>query len=130
MYKKISWIIGIFLVIVLIIFVGFRSNFNILIKNNVPGSLNLDLKKLQGYEEQEYEDINLCLWLQNGESVVTRNEEEYKDLINNRFQKVLDDYWNQYYDNVLQTQKERFPNRTDEEYKQLVRDVFYSIHPF
>ena len=62
--------------------------------------------------------------------VVINSQEEYEELIYQRFQKPLDDYWNTNYQSVLQTVKEQNPGLTDEEYEELVREIFYSTLPF
>lgn len=62
--------------------------------------------------------------------VVINSQEEYEDLIYKRFQKPLDDYWNANYESVLQSVVEQNPGLTDEEYEELVREIFYSTLPF
>ncbi len=62
--------------------------------------------------------------------VVINSQEEYEELIYKRFQKPLDDYWNANYESVLQSVKENNPGLMDEEYEELVREIFYSTLPF
>ena len=62
--------------------------------------------------------------------VVIKSQKEYDELIYQRFQKPLDDYWNANYESVLQSVKQQNPGLTDEEYEDLVRQVFYSVLPF
>jgi hypothetical protein len=62
--------------------------------------------------------------------VTVNSDSEYEELIYTRFQKPLDDYWNAHYNSVLQSMRTRYPGLTDEEYEELVREVFYSILPF
>lgn len=62
--------------------------------------------------------------------VVVRTQEEYEKIIYQRFQKPLDEYWNENYESVLQSVKEQNPGLTDEEYENMVKQVFYSVLPF
>jgi len=62
--------------------------------------------------------------------VVINSQEEYEEIIYQRFQKPLDDYWNANYESVLQSVKQNNPGLTDEEYEELVREIFYSTLPF
>jgi hypothetical protein len=62
--------------------------------------------------------------------VVINSPKEYEELIYQRFQKPLDDYWNDNYESVLQSVKEQNPGLTDKEYEELVRKIFYSTLPF
>ena len=62
--------------------------------------------------------------------VVVNSQSEYEQLIYDRFEKPLQDYWDANYDTLLKSVKENNPGLTDEEYKDLVREIFYSIYPF
>jgi hypothetical protein len=62
--------------------------------------------------------------------VTIRSDSEYQNLIFQRFQKPLDDFWNANYDRILQSIKTQNPGLTDEKYEQLVKDVFYDTLPF
>lgn len=62
--------------------------------------------------------------------VVIRSQAEFDSLIEARFQKPLDLYWNEHYASVLNLVKQRYPGLSDSAYARLVRQVFYSFLPF
>jgi len=62
--------------------------------------------------------------------VAVRNQADYDSLWYARFQKPLDDYWNQHYASVLSSVKQNHPGLGDSAYAELVRNVFYSVLPF
>jgi hypothetical protein len=62
--------------------------------------------------------------------VIINTKQEYDELIYKRFQKPLEEYWQNWYDIFLQSVKQRYPGLSEEEYERLVRDIFYSNLPF
>ena len=62
--------------------------------------------------------------------VTIDSNSEYEELIYERFQKPLNDYWKTNYDSVLQNVKTQYPGLTNEEYEDLIRQIFYSVYPF
>ena len=62
--------------------------------------------------------------------VVVNSQEDYDKLIYNRYTKPLQDYWNANYESILQSVKNKYPNRSDQEYAELVKAEFYKLFPF
>jgi hypothetical protein len=62
--------------------------------------------------------------------VVVRSQEEYDTLIYDRYTRPLQEYWDKYYASTLESIKSRYPNRSDLEYAELVKQSFYSVYPF
>ena len=61
---------------------------------------------------------------------VIRTQAEFDSLWRKRFVAPLDAYWNANYDSVLASVKRNNPGRTDAEYEEMVRKIFYSSLPF
>ena len=61
---------------------------------------------------------------------VVRTQEEYDQIIYKRFQKPLDDYWNENYESTRQWVIEQNPGLSEEEIEERVRDAFYNALPF
>jgi hypothetical protein len=62
--------------------------------------------------------------------VVINSQEEYDELIYQKFQKPLDEYWDNNYESILQSVMLENLGLTDEEYEILVRERFYLFAPF
>lgn len=62
--------------------------------------------------------------------VVINSQEEYNELIYQKFQKPLDEYWDNNYESILQSVMLENLGLTDEEYEILVRERFYLFAPF
>lgn len=62
--------------------------------------------------------------------IVINSQEEYDELIYQKFQKPLDEYWDNNYESVLLSVIQQNPGLTDEEYEILVRERFYLFLPF
>lgn len=62
--------------------------------------------------------------------VVIHTQAEFDSLWRKRFVEPLDAYWNANYDSVLTSVKRNNPGRTDAEYEEMVRKIFYSVLPF
>jgi len=62
--------------------------------------------------------------------VVISSQEEYDELIYQKFQKPLDEYWENNYESILLSVIQQNPGLTDEEYEILVRERFYLFAPF
>ena len=62
--------------------------------------------------------------------VVINSQEEYDELIYEKFQKPLDEYWDNNYESILQSVMLENLGLTDEEYEILVRERFYLFAPF
>ena len=63
------------------------------------------------------------------EAVIT-SQSQYDSLMYYRFHKPLADYWNANYESVLEYVKIQNPGLTEDEYKSLVKEIFYSSWPF
>ncbi len=61
---------------------------------------------------------------------VVRTQEEYDQIIYERFQKPLDDYWNEHYESTRQWVVEQNPGLSEAEIEERVRDAFYNALPF
>lgn len=62
--------------------------------------------------------------------VVINSQQEYDQLIFQRFTKPLQDYWNANYPSVLRSITNRYPGLTDQQYADSVRRILYSVLPF
>ncbi|MFZ2322183.1 MAG: hypothetical protein WAV89_00660 [Ignavibacteriaceae bacterium] len=63
------------------------------------------------------------------EAVIT-SQSQYDSLIYSRFQKPLADYWTANYEAMLEYVKIQNPGLTENEYKALVKEIFFSSWPF
>ena len=81
------------------------------------------------YQEIQMEGLDKFFIGGKLEAVIT-SQSQYDSLIYYRFQKPLADYWNVNYEIVLADVKEQNPGLTEDEYKTLVKEIFFSSWPF
>ena len=81
------------------------------------------------YQEIQMEGLDKFFIGGKLEAVIT-SQSQYDSLIYYRFQKPLADYWNVNYEIVLADVKEQNPGLTEDEYKALVKEIFFSSWPF
>ncbi len=62
--------------------------------------------------------------------VIVDSEEEYQNLIYQKYQRILDIYWDTHYQSILDFIKSIYPGLTDAQYEDSVHTVIYSTMPF